>query len=387
MKIRDLRFTPVSVPYREPEHWAWGVREGVTALLIEVDADDGLTGLGESVPFVDLGYAVETLKVFKSLLVGEDPSNIEKIYHKLGALGYQHVVDLVFAGVETALWDLVAKELDKPLYRILGGAVREDIEFAPWLWIRRPEEMVKEAERFAEEGFNTFYIKVALNPKDDIERVKVLREGLGDDIRIRVDANRGWTPGEAVRMINKLEKYDLEFVEEPTAAYGLKMVKQSVRTPIASGDSASTPHEILQLVMERSIDIFSHIDPDLQGGLLNSKKACAICEMAGLPVVAHTGVDLGLGVAAILHLVASTPNFLYPNQTLYMRLEDDVIKEPFVFERGAIKVPESPGLGVELDPRKVERYHNVFRERGAFPAYGIRPPAKIERILPPRLWL
>jgi L-alanine-DL-glutamate epimerase-like enolase superfamily enzyme len=387
MKIRDARFTVVSVPYREHERWAWGVREGVTAIIIEIEADNGTVGLGESVPFTDIGYALEILKSIKPLLIGEDPFNIEKIHYKVGSAGYHHVADLVFAGVETALWDLVGKILDKPLYKILGGEVRREIQFAPWLWIRGPKEMVEEALRFLDEGFNTFYIKVALDPSGDIERVKAIREGLGDSVKIRVDANRGWTPSEAVRMINKLEKYDLEFVEEPTSLYGLKIVKQSVKVPIAAGDSASTPHEILQLIVDRSADLYSHIDPDLQGGILNSKKACAICEMAGIPVVAHTGVDLGIGVAAILHLVASTPNFLYPNQTLYMRLDGDIIASPFEFKKGALKVPEGAGLGVELDPRKVEAYKNIFRERGEFRAYGSRPPQTVEKILPPRLWL
>jgi len=387
MKIRDLRFTVVSVPYKEPEHWAWGLREGVTAIIVELEADNHLTGLGESVPFTDVGYGVEMLKAFKNLLIGEDPFDMEKIHLKLGSVGYHHVADLIFAGVETALWDLMGKAVDKPLFKLLGGMVRTDIPFAPWLWIREPEDMSREASRFVDEGFTAFYIKVALDPVKDVERVKAVREAVGPNVKIRVDANGGWTPGEAVKMLNRMEQYDIDFAEEPTTRYGLKMVRESVRTPIAAGDSASTPHEILELVMEKAVDLFSHIDPDLQGGLLNSKKACAICEMAGLPVVAHTGVDLGIGASAILHLVASTPNFLYPNQTLYMRLSGDVVMEQFSFEKGCIGVPEGPGLGVELDPAKVERYHRVFKERGQFPAYGSRPPERFEKILPPRFWL
>ncbi|MEM4375164.1 MAG: mandelate racemase/muconate lactonizing enzyme family protein, partial [Nitrososphaerota archaeon] len=269
MKIRDLRFTVVSVPYKEPERWAWGLREGVTALLIELEADHGLIGLGESVPFVDINYGIEILKALKPLLQGEDPFNLERIHLKLGTVGYHHAADLIFAGVETALWDLIGKVLDQPLYKIIGGEVRGEVQFAPWLWIRKPEEMAKEAAQFVDDGFDTFYIKVALDPIDDLKRVRAVRESVGEDIRIRVDANRGWTPGEAIRMINKLEEYDIEFVEEPTSAYGLKLVRESVRVPIAAGDSATTPHEILQLVMDKAVDLFSHIDPDLQGGLLN----------------------------------------------------------------------------------------------------------------------
>lgn len=387
MRIRELDFTVVSVPYREPERWAWGVREGVTALIVRLEADNGLVGWGESVPFTDVGYAVELLRSFRPLLIGEDPFDVERLLLKLGAAGYQHVANLVLAGVEEALWDLVGKAVDKPLYKLLGGLVRREVPFAPWVWIRRPEEMAAEARQFVEAGFKALYIKVALDPRRDLEHVKAVRAAIGPDPGLRVDANGRWTPGEAIRMVRKMEPYDLEFVEEPTPRYGLKLVRTAVSTPIAAGDSASTPHDILDLIVDRAVDLISHIDPDFQGGILNAKKACAICEMAGIPVVAHTGVDLGLGVAGILHLTASTPNFLYPNQTLYMRLQEDILQEPFQFEEGCLRVPEAPGLGVEPDPKRLERFHHLFEERGAFPAYGSRPPSYPNRPLPPRFWL
>lgn len=392
MKITDMKTTVISVPYTEPEHWAWGVRLGLTAIIIEISTDSGIMGLGESTPFTGVEYALGVLNASRQYLKDQDPFDIERIMYKISQAGYHHGADLVLAGVETALWDTVGKACDKPLYKLIGGEVRTKIPFAPWLWIRKPEEMGKDAAKFVDEGFKSFYIKVGLDPKEDLEHVKAVRDAIGPDYGIRVDANRAWTVGEAVKLISKMEPYDIEFVEEPTSLYGMPRVRESVRTPIAAGDSAGTPYEVLEVVNQRAADIISHIDPDMQGGILNSKKACAICEMAKmatLPVVAHTGTDLGIATNAILHLVASTPNFLYPNQSVYMYLSDDIRKDGKIpFENGCMTVPDEPGLGIELDQDRMRKYEKLYREKGMMSSYGEQPGLEeVKRVLPPRFWM
>ncbi len=388
MKINDIKYTPVSVPYEEPEYWAWGKRLGATVLVIEVATDEGIVGLGESVPFTDMPYAEKIIDSVKPLMLNEDPFDIESVMLKIASAGYQHTADLVIAGLEIALWDIIGKACGKPLHKLLGGSVRSKIPFAPWLWIKKPEEMAKLAKKFVAQGFETFYIKVALDAGKDLERVKAVRQAVGENIKIRVDANRGWTAGEAVKMIGRLEKYDLDFVEDPTQFYSLKNVKEAVHTPVAAGENATTPYDVLQVINEKAADLISHIDPDMQGGIMNSKKACAICEMAGMPVVAHTGTDLGIGTSSILHLVASTPNFLYANQTVYMYLVDDLCEEGAVkFEDGKMNVPTGPGLGIELDRRKVQKYAKLYRERGSLTAYAGVKPKQFDKVLPPRFFM
>jgi L-alanine-DL-glutamate epimerase-like enolase superfamily enzyme len=388
MKIKDIKTNVVSVPYRKPERWSWGHRRGGTFIILQVLTDSGIVGLGEITSFIDASYVHPMIETIKKILVGEDPTNVELLMYKLGAYGLHNVANLVVSGVEMALLDIAAKEIDKPLYRLLGGCFRREVPFAPWLLLDMPEKMVKEAEKFVNEGFKTFYIKVGVDEKLDYTRVKAIRESLGDEVKIRIDANGGWAVGEAVRNLKRLEEFDIEFAEEPTTREGLARVREASNIPVASGDSATTLNDIYGLLMDKSVDLISHIDPGFQGGILASKKACSLCEAAEIPVVAHTKLELGIGLAAILHLVASTPNFFYPNQALYMYLESDVILgDGFVFEGGALKVPEGPGLGVELDRKKVEKYEAMYKQVGTLTAYGDVDLSRLGRPLLQKYWL
>lgn len=371
MQITDVRSTIVCVPYKEPEPWAWGVGHyGVNAILVEISTDEGITGIGEGTsPHATVEHGKVILDATKKFLVGDDPFDIERIMRRIWGAGFTD--HRVLSGVEMALWDIVGKACKKPLYKLLGGTVAKKIPFAPWLNRKRPDEMAKQAIDFVGQGFGSFYIKVGIEPREDIEAVQTVRGAVGDDVHIRVDANQAWTPGIAVKMIKKLERYDIEFVEDPTNSYGMARVRKAVETPICSG--AETIYEIFRVVTEGSVDIMGHIDPRMQGGIMNCKKACAICEMAGLPVVAHAGWELSIATHAVLHIAASTPNFIFPNQTYYMYLADDVCRGGMLkFEQGCISVPERLGLGIELDTDKVGAYNEIYRRQGGFSIF--EPP-------------
>jgi len=381
MRITDVKSTVIGVPYNEPEPWAWGIGHyGVTAIIVEILTDEGVVGIGEGTNVhASTEYGGMIIDSSKKLLVGEDPFDIELVMRKLSEAGMTDA--RVMSGVEMALWDLMGKSCGKPIYKLLGGAVNKKIPFAPWLNRKKPEAMAKEAMRFVKQGFNTFYIKVGIDPVDDVKAVKAVRDAIGDKYSIRVDANLAWTPGFAVKMIKKLERYEIEFVEDPTYIYGMARVKKAVDTPICSG--AETPHDILRVVKDELADIIGHIDPRMQGGILNSKKACAICEMAGMPVVAHAGWELGIASHAVLHIAASTPNFILPNQTYYMYLTDDVRRAGMLtFEDGCMSVPEGPGLGFELDQEKVQKYANLHKKQGGFSIFEESSMQKVRKILP-----
>jgi L-alanine-DL-glutamate epimerase-like enolase superfamily enzyme len=384
MEITNVDSTILCVPYKEPEPWAWGVGHyGVNGIIVEMSTDQGVVGIGEGTsPHASVELGKMTIDATKKFLVGEDPFDIERIMRRIWSAGFTD--HRVLSGVEMALWDIVGKACRKPLYKLLGGTVTKKVPFAPWLNRKKPEEMAKQAADFVGQGFDTFYIKLGIEPREDIEAVKAVRDAVGDRCNIRVDANQGWTPGFAVKMIRKLERYDIDFVEDPTNSYGMARVKKAVNTPICSG--AETVYEIFRVIREGSADIIGHIDPRMQGGILNCKKASAVCEMAGLPVVAHAGWELSIATSAILHIAASTPNFILPNQTYYMYLTDDVCEDGmFKFDHGCMTVPEEPGLGLKLDRKKVRTYADLYKRQGGFSIYE---PSKTQRpsILPHQVY-
>ncbi len=381
MKIVDIQSTTVRIPYREPELWVWGVGHyGVNAIIIEVHTDEGIIGVGQgTTEHASSEYANTLLNEAKKYLVGKDPFDSEQIFRGLLGAGLTDI--RVIAGIDMALWDIIGKACKKPLHKLLGGSLTEKIEFAPWINRKKTEDMAKDALRFVKEGFKAFYIKVGINPEDDIEAIKTVREAIGYKYPIRLDANIAWSPGTAVKMITKLEKYDIDFIEDPTYSYGMKRVKDAVKTPICSG--AESPYEILRGVREEQADIFGHIDPLMTGGIMNCKKACAICEMAGLPVVLHAGWEISILVLATLHIVASTPNFILPNQTYYMYLKDDVCTNGMLqFEDGCMTVPNTPGLGVELDREKIQKYAKEFETKGGYTLFEPSKTKMMKKILP-----
>ena len=234
-----------------------------------------------------------------------------------------------------------------------------------------PQEVADEGRRAAEAGFSTCYVKVgADNPQTDLDRVAALRDGAGPNMKIRVDANEAWSPGAAVQMIRKLERYDLELVEQPVSGRNLSemaYVRSRVDTPLLANEASWTRHHQLEVIRHGAADVIE-VDNQMDGGLANLRRSAGICETAGLPVIKHSLGELGVALAATTHALAATPNFRYANQAYGALLTDDIVKGfggPIEnYTNGCLKVPMGPGLGVELDRGKVEQYAKLYKEEG-----------------------
>ncbi len=360
MRVTAVNVFKVNVPFKSAYSWASGTRQGTSRIIVQVETDNGIVGLGETfrLPFVDA-----VLEQLIPLIIGERAHDIERIQRKMLAAGYyHHHRALVFAAcaLEMALWDAVAKAAKVPLYKLLGGAYREEIDCIGYLFTQNTEQLISEVKAFVAEGFRTIKIKIGTDPILDIALVERLREEIGYDIKLRVDLNQAWTVGTAKRMLRKLEPFDLEYVEQPilqTALSDSAMLRAMFSTPIALDESAYTTYDVMDIIRQKAADIIL-VDPHEAGGILPCKKACAIAEAAGLPVNFHSASELGLSTAAYLHIAASTPNMLFAIDTQYQHLTDDVITTPFQFADGKLVIPEGYGLGVELDMDKVKQYED-----------------------------
>ena len=358
MKITDIEVFKVSVPFKSAYAWASGTRKGTSRILVKVHTDSSIVGLGETfrLPFVD-----KVLEHLIPILIGENAHDFERIHRKMLAAGYyHHHRALVFAAcaIEMALWDAVAKAAQVPLFKLLGGAYRQEIDCIAYLFTQEPDRLVAETKAFIAEGFSTIKIKIGTDPDLDVALVQRLREEVGYDIKLRVDLNQAWTVGTAKRLLKRLEPFDLEYVEQPLLQSALNdtaMLRAMFSTPIALDESAYTTYDVMEIVRQEAADVIL-VDPHEAGGILPCKKACAIAEAAGIPVNFHSASELGLSTAAYLHIAASTPNMLYAIDTQYQHLTDDVVTTPFKFIEGKLKLPEGFGLGVELDMAKVKQY-------------------------------
>jgi L-alanine-DL-glutamate epimerase-like enolase superfamily enzyme len=240
------------------------------------------------------------------------------------------------------------------------------VKFWGWVPYATLSTIKDEARRCVEEGFDCLYLKVGLDRNFDVESVKAIRDAVGYGVDLRIDANQAWTPSGAIRMIKKMEQYDLEFVEQPVLMYNLDAlarVRAAVSTPILSHESSWTFHDTLNVLKRDAADAVQ-LDPRFDEGVWGFRVAAGMAEAAGIGAVAHSFGELGVATAFAIHAIASSPAFVYANQTAYSFLADDVIKDGMMkFEKGHLNVPEKLGLGVELDSAKVEKYSKVYDQQ------------------------
>jgi L-alanine-DL-glutamate epimerase-like enolase superfamily enzyme len=387
MRITRLRVTPVAVPYRTDEVWAFGQRNGQVSLLLEIDTDEGITGIGEAAAYPSAEIVLAVLRSIEPLVIGEDPFATERLVRRMDLVGTWHHMRAsspAIAGVEMACWDIVGKACGQPLVNLFGGRFRDRVEFFYYVAKEDPAEVAAEGKRATAAGFSTCYLKIGSDdPGRDTERVAALRDGAGPDALIRADANEAWSPGAAVRLIRELEPYGLELMEQPVSGRALAemaYVRSRVDTPILANEASWTRHDQLAVIRAGAADVIS-VDGQMDGGLLNLKRSAGICEAAGLTVIKHSLGELGVALAAAVHVIAATPNFRHANQGYGALLSDDVTVgfggPASGYRDGCIEVPSRPGLGVELDPQRVERYAQLYRAEGS--RFGFHDPAALAR--------
>src|SRR5919201_4574811 len=385
MRITGLRATPVAVPFREDEIWAYGGRRGLVSLLLEVTTDEGLVGIGEAA--ADIVLAV--LRSVEPLVVGEDPFAIERIMKRINIVGTWHHVKATspgIAAVEAACWDIVGKACGQPLVNLFGGRVRERVEFFYYVSQKPPAHVAADGRRGAEAGFRTFYLKVGSDdPRVDIERVAALRDGAGPDAAIRVDANEAWSSAGAVRAITEMERYRLELVEQPVSGRNLAemaYVRSRLSTPLLANEASWTRYDQLEVIRHGAADVLS-VDNQMDGGLLNLKRSAGLCEVAGLPVLKHSLGELGVAVYAAVHVMTSTPNILCANQSYASLLADDVVEGgPLAYVNGHVAVPTGPGLGVSVDEERIARYADLYQREGELFAFHDTAALSATPVLP-----
>ena len=323
------------------------------AMLFRVETDNAIVGWGES-PQRYLGASLtdDLPEGLFDRLVGRDPTAISQMYADWGLDG-----GYVQSGIEMAMWDILGKASGQPLHQLLGGLYRSRIELAACLGIR-PHDAGDIAKQYVEMGFSTLKTKAGRDPDEDLAQVRAIRDAVGDQLRLRIDPNTGYSPEVCLQLAKDLEPYDLEYLEQPMPADLIEesaSIRKQTSTPLALNESVTTL-EIVRQILDRQAAAVLLPDTYQCGGIWAVKLIVDMAASAGIPCVMHCAHDLGLKTAAMLHLVASTPNFSRANDCTYYGLADDVLENPFQIQDGRLAVPEGPGLGVTVDPEKVRRY-------------------------------
>ncbi len=369
MKITRVETIPVKVPIR-PEfriRGSLGMHTESPFLLIRVHTDDDLTGLGEvsCTPVwsgEDQLTAAHIIADFlEPALAGEDPRDIERLTAKMRRVVAGN--PFTKSGMEMALWDLLGKSVGLPVYRLLGGKVRDTVPIKMSVSGAEPERAAALADWAIGQGLKALKVKVGIEPESDIQRVKAVRAAIGPHIRMGVDANGGWSPRVAIQTIRRLvDACGIYFAEQPVAPLDVQWmadVRRHVPVPVMADESCYTLQDAMALARAGAADILS-VYVGKGGGIGPARKIAAVAEAAGLTCTVGSNLEMGIASAAMAHLAASTTGIgaeEFPCDILGpLAYEEDLLVEPLEVRNGAVRPPDKPGLGVELDEGKLARY-------------------------------
>ena len=258
----------------------------------------------------------------------------------------------------TILW---VKALGKPVATLLGGQYRNKFHVSRSLGIKPLSQLVKDASLLKERGYRLITVKAGFEPKLDIERLAAIRDAVGQNFPLEVDINGGYQAKEAINTLRKMQRYDIESVEQPVPWWdidGLKFVRRSVDIPIVADESAWTPQDVVRLLKEEAVDAIC-IKPIKNGGLYLGRRMAEIADAGGIGVVMGSKHPLSPGTSAIRHFAASLPNvnpvlgYGSPDE----RFDSDIVKSPLVMNQdGSVDLPQQPGLGIEISAADVEAH-------------------------------
>jgi D-galactarolactone cycloisomerase len=372
MKITAVHCHVLHAPIANPFYYSQGYYPGRDAVLLEVCTDEGLVGWGNA---PGRGPAIPDLvaRQYAPLLLGQDPRDWGALWLRLGGLRGGHYG--IISGLEIALLDLAGKAAGWPVYRLLGGALRQRVRvyatglyrlerwanFAAW-----QAGLVEEALGYQREGFSATKLKIGFVPQDDVRLVQAVREAIGPAMGLAVDANCAWDAATAIWVGKQLESANLAWYEEPLPPSdldGYEEVRRRLTMPIAGGEGLAGLHQFRELIRRRAVDI---VQPDIIicGGFNMMRRVQTLADAHHIRLVPHCWGS-AISLAASLHYLATVPDgppAITPTEPLleYDRsenpLRDALLTVNLRQEGGYLPVPAGPGLGVEVDRDQLARY-------------------------------
>ncbi|HDN19575.1 MAG TPA: dipeptide epimerase [Candidatus Acetothermia bacterium] len=323
-------------------------------VIVRIEDNRGDIGWGEASPSQRiLGSSVATtlaaMDALVPALLGEDPRRIGYLVERMDRVLEGN--SAAKAALDIALHDLVGRILGEPLWRLLGGHTPGPVSTDFTVGIDAPEAMASEARALVERGFREIKIKVGEDPVTDLERVRRIREAVGDGIVLRIDANQGWTPQEALWALRRMAEYGVELVEQPVAAWdiqGLAWVRRHSPIPVMADEAAHSPRDALRLIQADAVD-YINIKLMKSGGLWRAREIATICRNAGVLNMIGGMVETNLAATAATHLALSEGNIRFRDLDLGTDPEAQLIAEGGSYIRDGdrhLSDPEAPGLGI-----------------------------------------
>jgi L-alanine-DL-glutamate epimerase-like enolase superfamily enzyme len=363
MTIRDVEIYVFDLPLVAPFRISIGEMAAANDVLVRVRADSGLVGIGEACPFPPItgetqATNIAAAKAIRDMVIGKDPLAVDALLRQIGAI--VHSNPSIVAAFEMACFDILGQAAGLPLFRLFGGD-KSTFESDITTGIDTPEAMAANAKGHADRGYKTLKVKVGLDPDQDADRLRAVRRAIGDAIRLRIDANQGYTVPQAIAALKKFEPLGIQLCEQPVLASdieGLKTVRRESPIPIMADEACFLPSSALRLVDAEACD-FINIKIMKAGGILNSIRIAHIADAANMRCMVGCMLETRVALTAAAHVVASQANIVFADLDGNAEHTMDPVIGGLTTRAGIVTMPETPGLGCDVDPAFLKKLAKV----------------------------
>lgn len=361
--ITKIDIYKLSIPLSRPYRTALGLFDHANNIIVRIHSSDGFYGIGEGCPDAyTTGETQETdfkaAKLLGRLLVGKNPLAIEARVKEMNSRLVHNTT--IKGAFDIALYDLLAKRADLPLYAFLGGEKRT-LQTCMTVGLDSPEVMAQEALEFVEKGIHSIKVKLGTNQADDVARIQAIRKVVDKNVPLYIDGNQGWNPTTAIQTLHALAPFNIQFCEEPVAHWnnaGLKHVRDHSPIPVMADESISDHHDAFRLASMGACDYFN-IKLAKSGGIHTALKIDAIAQSAGIQCMVGCMEETRLLLSATAHLVSARPNIIFVDLDAAFYLAEDPIIGGITYEGGQIILPDTPGHGADIEPAYLDNLESV----------------------------
>ena len=353
-KITEVDIYYFDLPLHEPFKIAIAEMKEALNVLVCLRTNQGIEGWGEASPFTAVtgetqATCIAAARDIAALVTGQDALNYVPVINSIHSFIPHN--PSIKAAFDMALFDILGKTAELPLYKLLGGS-KNSFETDLTISLHSPEESGIRALDIVKKGFKTIKAKVGVSMESDVARIKAMREAVGPGVNIRIDANQAWSVPEALKNLERLAEYDIQLVEQPVPAWdldGLKQVRQDTPIPVMAYESLFTPADALKLIKSEACD-YLNIKLMKSGGILSGLKIAYLGQAAGLRCMIGCMLESNLSISAGAHLHASQPNIIFADLDSSFFLKEDPVIGWITIDKGIVTLPDQPGIGAEVDP-------------------------------------
>jgi L-Ala-D/L-Glu epimerase len=355
LTIRQIELYKLSIPLKEPFTTSLGTETSADNVLVKIITEEGIIGFGECSPYMPInGESTDTCitvgQYFAKAFLGKDPLKIEKCINLMDKIIYGN--SSIKSAFDMAIYDIASQHAGLPLYKFLGGENNKVIVTDYTVSISEPQKMAADALKIKNEGYPAIKVKLGLDGKTDVERIKAIRAAVGNEIPLRIDANQGWKVKEAIETLIALAEFDIQYCEEPIARWKfmkLPKLRKNSPIPIMADECCGDEHDAERLIELNACDMMN-IKLGKSGGIFKALKMVRLAEAANIHLQVGAFLESRLAMTAFAHFALCSPIIEHYDFDTALMFSEDPVTGGIVYEKnGVVKVPDTIGLGATID--------------------------------------